>query len=57
MRKHRIFILILLAMLLFSVSALADTEAYTNGETGYTALIEDDADLLSDEEEHDADGA
>ena len=51
MRKHRIFILILLAMLLFSVSALADTEAYTNGETGYTALIEDDADLLSDEEE------
>ena len=50
MRKLRIFFLAMLAILLFSGTALADTDAYTNGDTGFRAVIEDDAGLLTDAE-------
>ena len=52
MRKLRIFIPVLLMLLLLSGSVLADADIYTNPDTGYRALIEDDADLLSEQEEN-----
>ncbi len=51
MRKLRIFILTMVSILLLSGFAFAETDGYTNNDTGFSALIEDDADLLTDAEE------
>lgn len=52
--NHAKCILIVLTALLIlgsSICAAAATPAYTNDETGYSVIIEDDADLLTDSEE------
>lgn len=52
MRRIRIAVLALcLSVYAFSLSAKAAESEYTNPDTGYRVLIEDDADLLSPEEE------
>lgn len=34
-----------------SITCKAETKTYTNKSTGYQVIVEDDADLLTDEEE------